>query len=80
MPGLLDRLARVPDPRDPRGVRHALVGVLAMATGAVLAGATSPLAVGITDAPPHVLEHVGARLDPLFPRRPLPAETTVRRP
>ncbi len=81
VPGLLGRLAQVPDPRDPRGVRHALVGVLALAACAVLAGATSLLAVGewITDAPPHVLEHVGMRLDPLFPERSLPAETTVRR-
>jgi hypothetical protein len=81
VPGLLDRLAQVPDPRDPRGVRHALVGVLALAACAVLAGATSLLAVGewITDAPPHVLEHVGVRFDPLFPKRCLPAETTVRR-
>ncbi|WP_432017726.1 hypothetical protein [Streptomyces hydrogenans] len=23
VPGLLERLAQVPDPRDPRGVRHA---------------------------------------------------------
>ncbi|EMF56490.1 ISAs1 family transposase [Streptomyces bottropensis] len=47
----------------------------------MLAGATSLLAVGewITDAPPHVLEHVGVRHDPLFPKRSLPAETTVRR-
>ncbi|MFI6063410.1 ISAs1 family transposase [Streptomyces sp. NPDC051286] len=81
VPGLLDRLAQVPDPRDPRGVRHALVGVLALAACAVLAGATSLLAVGewIADAPPHVLEQVGMRLDPLFPKRSLPAETTVRR-
>ncbi|WSJ99988.1 ISAs1 family transposase [Streptomyces sp. NBC_01320] len=81
VPGLLDRLTQVPDPRDPRGVRHALVGVLALAACAVLAGATSLLAVGewIADAPPHVLEQVGMRLDPLFPKRSLPAETTVRR-
>ncbi|MDH6222117.1 transposase family protein [Streptomyces pseudovenezuelae] len=81
VPGLLERLAQVPDPRDPRGVRHALVVVLALSACAVLAGATSILAVGewITDAPPHVLEHVGVRLDPLFPKRSLPAETTVRR-
>nr|WP_263986804.1 ISAs1 family transposase [Streptomyces sp. RLB3-17] len=62
-------------------MRHALVGVLALVACAVLAGATSLLAVGewITDAPPHVLEHVGVRFDPLFPKRCLPAETTVRR-
>ena len=54
IPGLLERLAEVPDPRDPRGVRHALVVVLALTACAVLAGATSLLAVGewIADAPP----------------------------
>ncbi|MFE3639053.1 transposase family protein [Streptomyces sp. NPDC059168] len=31
----------MPDPRDHRGVRHALVHVLALAAAAVLAGATS---------------------------------------
>ncbi|MFJ2478299.1 transposase family protein, partial [Streptomyces sp. NPDC087659] len=71
----------MPDPRDPRGVRHALVAVLALTACAVLAGATSLLAVSewIADAPPHVLERLGIRLDPLFPKRFLPAETTVRR-
>ncbi len=60
IPGLLERLAEVPDPRDPRGVRHALVVVLALTACAVLAGATSLLAVGewITDTPPSVLERL----------------------
>nr|WP_239149743.1 transposase family protein [Streptomyces sp. SID12501] len=46
-----------------------MVGVLALAACAVPAGATSPLTVGewITDAPPHVLEQVGVRLDPPVP-------------
>nr|WP_329295631.1 ISAs1 family transposase [Streptomyces pseudovenezuelae] len=81
VPGLLERLAEVPDPRDPRGVRHALTAVLALTACAVLAGATSLLAVGewIADAPPSILQHVGIRLDPVMPRRLLPAETTVRR-
>ncbi|MEU7729935.1 transposase family protein [Streptomyces sp. NPDC040724] len=81
VPRLLERLAEVPDPRDPRGVRHALVAVLALTACAVLAGATSVLAVGewIADAPPHILERLGIRLDPLFPKRFLPTETTVRR-
>ncbi|MGW1752464.1 transposase family protein [Streptomyces sp. NPDC002092] len=81
VPGLLERLAEVPDPRDPRGVRHALAFVLALTACAVLAAATSLLAVGewIADAPPHALECLGVHLDPLMPRRPLPAETTVRR-
>jgi hypothetical protein len=81
IPGLLERLAEVPDPRDPRGVRHAPVVVLALTACAVLAGATSLLAVGewITDAPPSVLERLGVRPDPLSPKRCLPAEATVRR-
>ncbi|MFJ9026530.1 ISAs1 family transposase [Streptomyces sp. NPDC102259] len=81
VPRLLERLAEVPDPRDPRGVRHALVAVLALTACAVLAGATSVLAVSewIADAPPHILERLGIHLDPLFPQRLLPAETTVRR-
>jgi hypothetical protein len=81
LPGLLARLAEVPDPRDPRGVRHALAVVLALTACAVLTGATSLLAVGewIADTPPHLLEHLGMRLDPLDPGRALPAESTVRR-
>ncbi|MEU2826767.1 ISAs1 family transposase [Streptomyces bacillaris] len=81
LPGLLERLAEVPDPRDPRGVRHRLAVVLALTACAVLAGATSLLAVGewIADAPGHVLEQVGANPDPLLPVRVLPAESTVRR-
>ncbi|MFJ1550892.1 transposase family protein [Streptomyces sp. NPDC088246] len=71
-PGLLERLAQVPDPRDPCGVRHALVYVLALAACAVLADATSLLAVGewISDAPPAVLDRLGARRDPLTGRPP----------
>ncbi|MER5602873.1 ISAs1 family transposase [Streptomyces sp. NPDC002265] len=78
---MLERPAEVPDPRDPRGVRHPLAVVLALTACAVLAGATSLPAVGewIADAPAHVLRQLGARPDPLIPRRALPAETTVRR-
>ncbi|MBA2948986.1 ISAs1 family transposase [Streptomyces himalayensis] len=81
VPSLLERLAEVPDPRDPRGVRHALAVVLTLTACAVLSGATSLLAVGewIADPPAHVLQQLGGRPDPLIPRRTLPAETTVRR-
>ncbi|GAB7189067.1 ISAs1 family transposase [Kitasatospora sp. Ki12] len=81
VPGLLELLAQVPDPRDPRGVRHALAVVLALTACAVLAGATSLLAVGewIADVSPQVLERLGVRPDPVLPRRLVPAETTVRR-
>ena len=43
---LLGVLTRVPDPRDPRGVRYPLAGVLAVAVTAVLAGARSFAAIG----------------------------------
>ncbi|WP_200834765.1 ISAs1 family transposase [Amycolatopsis alkalitolerans] len=43
---LLSVLARVPDPRDPRGVRYPLSGMLAVAVCAVLAGARSFAAIG----------------------------------
>ena len=43
---LLEHLARVPDPRDPRGVRYPLAGLLAVAVSAVLAGARSFAAIG----------------------------------
>ncbi|MFW3470018.1 ISAs1 family transposase [Streptomyces microflavus] len=81
VPGLLERLAQVPDPRDPRGVRHAVAVVLTLTACAVLSGATSLLAVGewIADAPPHVLQRLGVRLDPVLPRKLVPSEATVRR-
>lgn len=74
VPGLLERPAQVPDPRDPRGVRHALAVLLTLTACAVLTGATSLLAVGewIADAPPHVLERFGMRPDPVLPRRLVP--------
>ncbi|MGW5235547.1 transposase family protein [Streptomyces nodosus] len=54
LPDLLERLAQVPVPRDPRGVRHLLVTLVALAACAVLAGVRSLLAVSewVADAPP----------------------------
>jgi DDE_Tnp_1-associated len=43
--GLLSALARVPDPRDPRGIRYPLSAVLAVAVCAVMAGASSFAAI-----------------------------------
>lgn len=43
---LLQLLATVPDPRDPRGVRYPLAGILAVAVTAVMAGARSFAAIG----------------------------------
>lgn len=43
--GLLEALAEVPDPRDPRGIRCRLVSLLAVAVCAVRAGAVTFAAV-----------------------------------
>ena len=80
-PGLAEYLARVPDPRDPRGVRHTLTSLLLAAVAAVLAGARSFTAVGewAADAPPKVLAALGVRRDPLAARFEPPDEATIRR-
>jgi predicted transposase YbfD/YdcC len=69
-------LARVPDPRDPRGVRHQLAAVLTLAQAAVLTGARSLVAIAewIADTDREVL--AGAGIDP---DRPLPSESAIRR-
>lgn len=78
---LLAHLAVLPDPRDRRGLRHDLAGVLAVAVCAVLAGATSLAAIGewAADAPPQVLVTLGIRADPLTGVVRAPDEATVRR-
>lgn len=43
---LLGVLGKVPDPRDPRGVRYPLSGILAVSVCAVLSGARSFAAIG----------------------------------
>lgn len=43
---LLEALQKVPDPRDPRGVRYPLAGVLALVVTATLAGCRSFAAIG----------------------------------
>ena len=59
--GLLQALAQVPGPRDPRGRRYPLVPVLAMAVCAVLAGARSYAAIAewAADAPPRLRARLG---------------------
>jgi predicted transposase YbfD/YdcC len=58
---LLEALARVPDPRDPRGRRYLLVPVLAIAVCATLAGARSYAAIAewAADAPPQLRARLG---------------------
>jgi hypothetical protein len=80
-PGLLERLATIPDPRDRRGRRHTLVSVIALAAAAVLAGARSLTAIAewAADTPQPVLAALGVRRDPLTGTRHAPDETTMRR-
>jgi predicted transposase YbfD/YdcC len=80
-PGLREFLLAVPDPRDPRGVRHSLSSVLLASVAAVLAGARSLAAIGewVADAPPGVLAALGVRFDPLAGRFRPPDEATIRR-
>ena len=58
--GLLNALAKIPDPRDPRGIRYPLSAVLAVAVCAVMAGASSFAA--ITDWLHDLDEHGRTRL------------------
>ena len=79
-PHLLAFLASVPDPRAPRGRRHPLVAILAVAAAAVLAGARSMTAIAewTAEAPQPVRAALGARRDaPGY--WSVPAETTIRR-
>jgi predicted transposase YbfD/YdcC len=78
---LLDDLAHITDPRQRRGRRHSLVGVLAVAVAAVLAGARSLAAIGewAADAPQPVLAALGIRRHPLRGAYQPPGEATVRR-
>jgi predicted transposase YbfD/YdcC len=78
---LLDDLAKITDPRQRRGRRHALGAVLAVAVAAVLAGARSLVAIGewAADAPGPVLAALGVRRDPLRRGWRPPGEATVRR-
>lgn len=70
---LLEHLGRVPDPRDPRGVRYPLPGILTVAVCAVLAGARSFAAIGewAFDLEADLLERLG--LDKA------PVESTMRK-
>jgi len=59
--GLLELVARAPDPRQRRGIRHGLTGVLAVALSPVVAGAQSFVAIAewAADAAPEVLAGLG---------------------
>lgn len=62
---LEEHLADVPDPRDPRGVRHALAVV--SRSPRWQERRHSPQSVSGSRMPQHVLEQIGACLDPILP-------------
>jgi predicted transposase YbfD/YdcC len=78
---LVDLLGGVPDPRDPRGVRHAIGAVLSVMVFAVLAGARNfrEIADRAADLPAVLLAVAGCRVHPLTGRYVVPSEPTMRR-
>ena len=78
---LLEMLAGVTDPRDPRGIRHPLTAVLGIAVVATLAGAANFRELGsvAADLPQHLLRLLGARWDWACLRFTAPSAATLRR-
>jgi predicted transposase YbfD/YdcC len=77
---LLECFAAVPDPRDPRGVRHSLPSVLALCTAAVLCGNTEmeDVTAWAHAAPQEVLAAARARRNALGVRVAPYPDTVVR--
>ena len=80
VPGLLEMLARVPDPRRSRGRRYLLTFVLAVAVACALAGARNFREAGdhAADLPQGVLARLGGAPHPLRRRIIAPSETRIR--
>jgi predicted transposase YbfD/YdcC len=80
IPGLLEVLALIPDPRKRRGRRYLLVFILAVAVACALAGARNFREAGdhAADLPQDVLARLGGRPHPLLRRIIAPSETRIR--
>ncbi len=72
--GLIEVLRGLVDPRKPRGIRHSLVSIMAIAVCATLAGAQSLVAIAhwAADQSPRTLRRLGCR-------GRVPSEPTIRR-
>jgi len=77
---LLECFAAVPDPRDPRGIRHQMAAVLALCTAAVLCGNTAieDVTAWVHAAPQEMLAAAGCRRGPLGACVPPHPDTVVR--
>jgi predicted transposase YbfD/YdcC len=80
VPGLLEVLAQVPDPRRRRGRRFGLVFLLAVAVVCVLAGAKNFREIGdqAADLPQELLARLGGQRHPLWRRIIVPSEKRIR--
>jgi predicted transposase YbfD/YdcC len=80
VPGLLEALAQVADPRKRRGRRFALAFTLAVAVVCVLAGARTFREIGdqAADLPQDMLAALGGVPCPLRRRIPVPSEKRIR--
>jgi predicted transposase YbfD/YdcC len=80
VPGLLEVLARVPDPRRRRGRRYLLTFVLAVAAACALAGARNFREAGdhAADLPQDAVARLGGTPHPLLRRIIAPSETRIR--
>jgi hypothetical protein len=80
VPGLLEALAQIPDPRKRRGRRYLLVFMLAVAAACVLAGAKSFREIGdqAADLPQEVLARLGGKPRPMLGKITAPSEKRIR--
>ena len=80
LPGLLQVLAQVPDPRRRGGKRYLLVFVLAVAVACTLAGARNFREIGdhAADLPQGLLGRLGGRPHPLLRQIIAPSEKRIR--
>ena len=78
---LLDVLARIPDPRKKRGIRHCKTSVLALSVAAVLAGMRSFLGMAqwARDCTQEELRRFGCRYNRKRGAWEAPSEPTIRR-
>jgi hypothetical protein len=77
---LLACFASVPDPRDPRGIRHSLASILAMCTAAAVCGCTTldDVTAWVSAADQQMLAAAGCRRNALDVCTPPHPDTIVR--